>query len=264
MALGDSITAGYTNNSTGANSWSIDFEFGYRGGLYSRLTNAGYDFKFVGESQEPYNGAFGDPSRGGTYTPALDLRAPEIDQDGHRGYGARNTAFIRDGIRDGINDGIDDGITANGWLAKDDPDIVLIHLGTNGRDTAGLDGLIGDITTTKPNVKVVLAQIIPKQNNTAMQKQEWIDYNEYLKNTIAPKYANVTLVDQYTPFLVDVTDPLTFNSSLFATGNHPNNAGYDQMAQVWFEGIQAATAVPEPSAFVVAGLMLPWALRRRR
>ena len=36
MPLGDSITSGYTDS-----SWSNPFTFGYRGPLYTRLTNAG-------------------------------------------------------------------------------------------------------------------------------------------------------------------------------------------------------------------------------
>ena len=51
------------------------FEFGYRSGLYTLLTNAGYNFIFVGGSTEPWTGISGDPTQGGTYTPPLDLRS---------------------------------------------------------------------------------------------------------------------------------------------------------------------------------------------
>ena len=70
MPLGDSITAGYTDNS----AWTVDFEFGYRSGLYTRLTNAGYNFTYVGGSPEPWVSKYGDPTRGGTYKPTFDLR----------------------------------------------------------------------------------------------------------------------------------------------------------------------------------------------
>ena len=46
MPLGDSITAGYTDNPT----WNVPFGFGYRSGLYTRLTNANYPFQYVGGS----------------------------------------------------------------------------------------------------------------------------------------------------------------------------------------------------------------------
>jgi len=77
MCLGDSITAGYTDNP----DWNVPFEFGYRGGLYSLLAAAGHDIQFVGESPEPWDGRFGLP----TNTPKLDLRG--MGQDKHRGYG---------------------------------------------------------------------------------------------------------------------------------------------------------------------------------
>ncbi len=69
MPLGDSITTGYTNNP----SLSHPFEFGYRSELYTLLTRGGYGFEFVGRSTEPWIGD-GDSTRGGTYTPPLDLR----------------------------------------------------------------------------------------------------------------------------------------------------------------------------------------------
>ena len=50
MPLGDSITAGYTDNP----DWAHPFEFGYRSGLHKRMTAAGQDFVFVGESPEPF------------------------------------------------------------------------------------------------------------------------------------------------------------------------------------------------------------------
>src|SRR6478672_12120191 len=69
MPLGDSITAGYTDNP----NWTVPFEFGYRKKLYQLLTNAGYDFVFVGGSPEPFDNKYGDPTKGGTVSPTLDL-----------------------------------------------------------------------------------------------------------------------------------------------------------------------------------------------
>jgi len=38
LCVGDSITAGYTDNP----KWNVPFEFGYRQGLFERLQKAGY------------------------------------------------------------------------------------------------------------------------------------------------------------------------------------------------------------------------------
>ena len=50
LCVGDSITAGYTDNPT----WDVPFEFGYRQGLFERLQKSGCQFQFVGDSPEPW------------------------------------------------------------------------------------------------------------------------------------------------------------------------------------------------------------------
>lgn len=220
MSMGDSITAGYTDNPL----WNVDFEFGYRSGLYTRLTNAGYDFQFVGGSTEPFDNAFpGDPTRGGTYTPPIDLQA--LGQGGHRGYGGKAGPFFL-------------ANTPN-WLVADDPDLILMHIGTNGQGfTSQLDELLTNIVISRPDVEVIVAEIIPKRNYNA----SIVEYNNFVSETLLPKYqglgARITVVDHYTDFLVNPADPTSINTSLFATGNHPNGSGYDVMSENWFHAIE--------------------------
>lgn len=244
MPLGDSITTGYTDNPSWANH---PFEFGYRSGLYTRLTNAGYNFKFVGGSTEPWTGISGDPTHGGTYKPALDLR--DLAQDGHRGYGGAAASTLQGGI---VN-----------WLAADDPDIILLMIGTNGQDTTGLNTLVNTIVTHKPDAQLIVAQIIPMYTYSSSV----INYNNYIRNTLVPHYQslgkNVTMVDQYVNFLTNPDYLGTIDQTLFSNGiNHPDRDGYDRMAQTWFNGIQAV--VPEPTSLVLLGLGGLALLRRRR
>ncbi len=226
MPLGDSITAGYTDNPSWANH---PFEFGYRSGLYSLLTDAGYNFEFVGGSQEPWNNLFGDPSHGGTYTPPLDLRA--LGQNGHRGYGGAGAIYLNANIA--------------GWLAADDPDIILLMIGTNGQDIAGLNSLVNNIVDAQPNAQLVVAEIIPYFNYS----NSVVSYNSYIRNTLVPAHQalghNVTSVNQYANFLTAPGNLASINQSLFSNGiNHPSNAGYDLMAQTWFDAIEL---LPPPS-----------------
>ncbi|MEO0532001.1 MAG: hypothetical protein AAF266_15720, partial [Planctomycetota bacterium] len=90
----------------------------------------------------------------------------------------------------------------------------------------------------------LVAQIIPK----LAYQPGIVSYNTFLEGRILPKYkdrgANVTLVDHYTPFLTNAADPASINASLFATGNHPNGAGYQVMAQTWFGAIQTVLNTP--------------------
>lgn len=220
MPLGDSITAGYTDNP----KWRHPFKFGYRSGLHTHLTKAGYHFLFVGGSTEPWTGISGDPTHGGTYKPIFDLR--DLGLDGHRGYGGKTAGFLNDNI-----------LT---YLAEDDPHIILLKIGTNKQDQVALDTLVDTITTTKPDAHLIIAQIIPKVS----YQQSIVDYNTYIREALVPHYQslgrNVTLVDMYPLFLTDSEDLTSIDVSRFSNHiNHPVNEAYDEMSQLWFDAIEA-------------------------
>lgn len=220
MCVGDSITAGYTDNP----NWNVPFQFGYRSGLYTRLLHAGYAFQYVGASAEPWNGAFGNP----TNTPSPDLRT--VSQDQHRGYGGWGTSGILSNIA--------------AWLAADDPDVVLLMIGINdGGSVAArnnLNSIVETIVTHKPNASVIVAQITPMANFS----QSIVDYNTYIRETLVPAYQaqgkRVSTVNQYANLLTGGSiDPTLFSNGI----NHPNAVVYDRMAQTWLGGIQAAEYV---------------------
>ena len=264
MALGDSITAGYTDNPT----WNTPYNHGYRSGLYNRLTasglTAGVDFTFVGKSPEAAtdgtallflpNLNTGDWSFGGTRTPTTDLES--IGQNNHRGYGGAQSQ--------GVNNFV------VGWINQDDPDVILLKLGTNDRNANALDSLIGNIIDAKSDVSIVLSQIIPKFNNNLALRQEVADFNQAIRDDIFPKYESqgldIVLVDNFTDFLTNPNDPNSINFGLSATGNHPNGQGYEVIAENFFNGYQSlrVTGVPEPSGSCVLGMALLTLLSRRR
>jgi hypothetical protein len=225
MPIGDSITVGYTNSDWSGGAW----EYGYRSGLYTLLSGADYDFVFVGSSTEPES--FRDPeTTDPAWPPAIDLVG--LGQAAHNGYQGQNATFVNANI-----------LT---WLAADNPDIILLMIGTVSQDQSGLDTLVNTITTTKPDAQLIIAEIIPKYT----YQQAVVDYNSYIRNTLVPYYQslgrNVTLVDQYAPFLTDPGDLTTIDQSLFSNGiNHPDNDGYNKMARVWFDGIQALGLGPD-------------------
>ena len=234
MCLGDSITVGYTDNPGWTNH---PFMFGYRSGLYTRLTNAGYNFQFVGGSTEPWTGISGDPTHGGTYTPAFDIR--DFGQDNHRGYGGA-------GIWGNVNS----------WIDADNPDIILLLIGINGMgggSQTALTNLVSSIVTHAPDVHLIVAQITPYSGFN----QTLYDYNVYVRDTLVPGHVTagnkVSTVDLYSFFL---TDPSTYTTLPSTTGaiepgvlsnniNHPDNPHYELMAQEWFEGIQALGLGPD-------------------
>jgi len=162
--MGDSITAGYTDNPT----WGHQFMFGYRADLYTLLDNSGIEVQYMGSSLEPWNSIWGGPSHGGTYTPPFDLR--DISQDNHHGYGGQTVSYLN--------------IRIASWLAADEPEIILLKIGTNSQDQSGLNDLVSYITTNKPDIHIIVAQIMPKIN----YQVGIINYNNYIKNTMVPAY----------------------------------------------------------------------------
>lgn len=231
MCLGDSITVGYTDNPSWANH---PFMFGYRGGLYTRLADAGYNLRLVGGSTEPWTGISGDPTHGGTYTPEHDIR--DFGQDGHRGYGGASIGGTNSNVA--------------GFIATDDPDIILLLIGINGigaSSPAQLDTLVENIVTTAPDVHLIVAQITPLVN----YNQNLYDYNVYIRDTLVPSYAGdghkVSTVDLYSFFLVDPSDYTSAVApNVLSNGiNHPDNPRYDLMAQAWFDGIELLGLGPD-------------------
>jgi lysophospholipase L1-like esterase len=214
----------------------VPYQFGFRSGLYDRLTNSGFAIQFVGNSPEPWDGKFGVPRN----TPVPDLR--QVDQDHCQGYGGMGTSFIAANIA--------------AWVTVDQPDIVLLMAGINdigsgstGEPTAvkfSLSNIVQTIVRTAPNTRVIVAQITPYSTYTAAI----VKYNNYIRDILVPALAaqgkHVTTVNQYTNLLV--TGRTNINAALFANHiNHPSASAYDGMAQTWFEGIQALDLPPPPS-----------------
>jgi lysophospholipase L1-like esterase len=225
MPVGDSITVGYTDNP----SWAKHpFKFGYRGGLYTRLTDAGYKFQFVGASTEPWTGISGDPTHAGTVTPALDLR--KFGQEAHRGYGGAGIGAITARI--------------GSWIAVDEPDLILLMIGINGispSSPAALDKLVATIFATAPEVHLVVAQITPY----GQYNKELHAYNTHIRERLVPTQAakgrDISTVDLHSLFLSDPADPKSIAPGRHANAphnNHPTNTLYDQMAKAWFKQIQ--------------------------
>ena len=223
MAVGDSITVGYTDNRDG---WTEPFAFGYRGPLYTKLTDAGYDFDFVGASPEPWVSVTPPPE---DRVAGFDLRT--VGQDNHRGYGGKGISYISSNI-------------AN-WMATDDPDVILLMIGINnisqystGEPTSAesdLNSLVNTVVTTNPETHLIVAQITPYAHYT----DSLVQYNNYIANTLVPTYStmgyNVTTVNQYDNLLTDgEIDPTLFSNGI----NHYTADSYGRMAQTWLEGIE--------------------------
>jgi lysophospholipase L1-like esterase len=173
---------------------------GYRRLLGTILTNDGYHIDFVG-SVHSGKGVIPDP-----------------DNEGHYGWTIPQ---------------LKTGIDTKGWLETYQPDIILLHIGTNDLEKpnpasapGNLSALIDDILARLPRTHVVVAQIIPFRKGPDRAHQA---YAAALPGIVASKAPRVSLVDMQT--ILTPTD--------YADGIHPNASGYDKMARAWEPAIRA-------------------------
>ncbi len=209
MALGDSITAG-----TGC----------WRAMLWHRLQTTGYtNIDFVG-----------GVSDGGGCNPGYSY---DWDHEGHGGYSAT---------------GIADNNQLPPWLSAATPDIVLMHLGTNdmwghyistAAKLTAFTKLIGQMRAANPNMRIIVAKIIPMSaSSCATCPADIIEFNNALPawaSGLTTAQSPITLVDQWSGF-----DPAVDTGD----GVHPNNAGYQKMADRWYPALAQVLGGVIPSA----------------
>lgn len=183
---------------------------GYRARLYQLLTAAGYNVDLVGSLNT--NGV---------------ATLPDSDHEGHSGYRI---------------DQIDTELA--GYLAGiSDPDVILLHIGTNdfgqGVDTPRaidrLDALMTKITTARPFARLIVTNLM-KRTATGPNTGIQTEFNPFVQARVEAQAAlgrRVTFLDMHAAI------PLTE----LRDGLHPNQAGYDHMAEVWFPAIQEVMGV---------------------
>nr|WP_240670335.1 SGNH/GDSL hydrolase family protein [Actinoplanes solisilvae] len=129
-----------------------------------------------------------------------------------------------------------------GWLAASDPDVVLMHFGTNdvwsnlapSTILAAYTRLVSQMRSANPAMKILVAQIIPMNaSNCAECGQRVVNLNAGIPgwaSGLSTAASPITVVDQWTGF-VPATD--TYD------GVHPNNAGSVKIADRWYPALSA-------------------------
>ena len=128
------------------------------------------------------------------------------------------------------------------WLAASNPDIVMMHFGTNDCwGNAGTDKildayttLVGQMRANNPNMIIVVAQIIPMHPNDTLDYDFIIrDLNSAMvdwANELTTSESPIILCDQFTGFNVDQD---TYD------GAHPNSSGSQKMCDRWYETLSS-------------------------
>ena len=185
-------------------TYGVPVAGGYRASLYASLTNLGYTVDFVG-----------------TQTANALASLPDSDHEGHSGW---------------TIDTIDGSIL--GFLnAVLSPDVVLLHIGTNDANTPGtftnaidrLDALVTHIATNRPYAHIIVTSLLPR-GEEAVNAAITNLFNPFVPNRVAAQAAlgrRVTYLDMHAYLTTnDLSDTA-----------HPNQAGYNKMADAWLTAL---------------------------
>ena len=249
MPLGDSITKGTTSGEP-----DEALQVSYRKALYDKLEAAGYEVNIV----ETFVG-----------TQISGQSVPDFDPDheGHSGWRADEIVDGRSGFPP--DDKLDQ------WLIAEEPDIVLLHIGTNDV-TAGIEDwnevedilvVIDDYELSSGKaVWVVLALIIERSCEPYIEpcakSAETTAFNEDVRDFVFfPRQAGGDNI-----VLVDMQNDARINYNRWNMGGdmwddvHPWRTGYAKMADLWFTGLMdilpQANAGPDQDATEGASVTL--------
>ncbi|PHS36182.1 MAG: hypothetical protein COB07_12605, partial [Sulfurovum sp.] len=198
MPLGDSITKGLIKPEDPIN------QSGYRGPLWSKLLDGGYNFDLVGSF-----------SSGENYDPSFD--------SDHQGKNGRTTAELNDRI--------------DTYLDTEDPQIILLHIGTNDigkpeysltSSTNNVKSIVDKIYAHDPSIKILLARIINRQD----YDPDTTAFNDSVAAMASDHIADIDIVDMEDDAGIDYTIDM---SDL----EHPNDSGYTKMADLWYLSLQS-------------------------
>jgi lysophospholipase L1-like esterase len=223
LPLGDSITRGDYEAGSAAGSW--------RYYLGQQLATGGYDVDFVGSTTFP------------TYTQF------SFDQE-HDGHGGYTTGML-------LSYGQTEPLKA--WMAAyGPPDVVLLMIGTNDAlqqvplvdRLQNLRGIVAQLRAKSPNVRILLAQIIPTADS-ARNAQQIAPFNvaiPALAAELSTSASPIVVVDQYGGY-----DGAADNG---VDGIHPLKSGMQKIAARWYAALQPVLATPGPIT-TVPPIVLP-------
>lgn len=217
LPLGDSITQAEINRAS------------YRYPLWKLLVDSDIEFDFVGslkKQQDRY-------SKGTPPQPDYKGLGFDRDHEGHFGWNIDEIIKGRD-----FDNGSGSG-RLEGWVEGYDADIALVHLGTNDafnrhpNETSikEIKEVIEILREDNPDVIILLAKLIP-----ASRKPGDAAAVESLNESI-PRIVEDMNTEDSPVILVDHFDGFDVEEDTY-DGVHPNEAGEQKMAQVWFEAIQ--------------------------
>ena len=204
LPFGDSITYGLGSESAGHG--------GYRVHLFELAVGDNKNITFVGNSTQQDNGGPSGPEM------VAGKPFPRANE-GHSGWRILTQNNINSRVPSPALD--------------DHPHIILLHIGTNDVLTdeaatmaSNLGTLVDNIIMHAPDSLLVVAQVVPFPGNAKIDA-----YNALIPDVVEERAnagSHVLLADLNTGY----------NNADFADVVHPNKAGYDFMAEKWYDVIK--------------------------
>ncbi|HJZ41093.1 MAG TPA: GDSL-type esterase/lipase family protein, partial [Bacteroidales bacterium] len=237
MPLGNSITF-----DTYAGDPRSDLEkYSYRYHLYTLLLADGYTFDFVGSEKS-----------GGALLPETP---PDYSENaGFPGYTASEILSL---LQTGTNRDGDCEIVLcdNSYLQYFNPDIILLHLGTNGLNTEEdaddisevMDDILNEIDTYESaagkTVPVFLARIINRAGSNPNGNHDVTSYYNGLLDVVATGRVGDNII------MVDIETGADMDYRLTPSGDmidelHPAPSGYIKMGTKWHEALESYNFAP--------------------
>ncbi|WP_316528185.1 SGNH/GDSL hydrolase family protein [Kitasatospora brasiliensis] len=158
---------------------------------------------------------------------------PDTHHEGHSGY-------LIDGIRAEVDQ----------WIAAERPDVVLLHIGVNDLNRGTDPGHAGDrlkalldrIFADRPGVTVIMQGVIP---TTQGLKSSPTAFNDQARGLQAPE-AKAGHTFRF-------VDPPALTANEMSDRLHPNDAGYQRMADAFFAPLDQAVTTGRIAAGVPVG-----------
>ena len=229
LPFGNSIT--YDNRRSPDNRVVGD-RISYRYELYNHITNAGYEFEFVGSE-----------SSGGNFLPS-----GYTNNGGFPGIEADELANLVQTSWNPVENRYEN--TSGLYITRYNPDVILLHIGTNNvENTTSSDvaEILDNIRLQSSNAIIFIAKII----NRAPYHSTTTSFNNSVESMVNMRGDSKIV-------LVDMENGAGLNYSTSPGGDmhddlHPNASGYAKMADKWWEAIDSYNSAPVISGFLNQG-----------
>ncbi len=221
LPLGDSIT----RDSFGADPRPDSLLTGYRQPLWLLLQTAGYKIDFIGSDSAGYGAV------------------PKFDSQ-NAGFPGYTTEQVLNLIKTGY-DIHGNQVTAGPYLNYFSPDIILLHLGTNGLDTTTsyLEDLLNYIDdfedSTNTQIWVIVAKII---NRVPISTISTI-YNNNIEKMFERRVSNgdklkIVDMENNAGFIYNIDTTVPYSDGDMFDPLHPNKSGNIKMANLFYDTLK--------------------------